>query len=427
MSKKTSSNDPVLLAQVVKVPLKDIHLNVNLGRDAAIGDHGHDDASIDRLAYAISLEGGLIHPVILAPKGYTDDRVVNTPADKHPIKAGFGRFLAYRKLNRDNPTDERWFAIPAIIAAGNGGNSFRSTSLLENLVRKDLGTVEKANAIAAFKVDNGLNDVQIARLYGMNKTTVAQLEKIRRLPNSFKDLLNDSEMERGLFVEPGKSNVREGVILKKLTFAFSQQLVTRIETLLAGLGVNAPMPDDIGKYANMVYANWEKTGEWTIAPLEKVAADAKVDLVKKRKETAPAEPPKADGESQMSPETPSTQSESITPGNGADKGMGRADQSGNPKPTTPTPSNDGKSVREMMGKPKNENNGPWEVVAGAKDIGEMLASFDSESAKALGNIILKAKYYLVDSAVRMSGPDREKFIQALAIAFPKVESAGGGN
>jgi len=423
MDKKTISNDPVLLAQVVKVPLKDIHLNVNLGRDATIGDHGHDDGSIDRLAYAISLEGGLIHPVILAPKGYTDDRVVNTPSDKHPIKAGFGRFLAYRKLNRDNPTDERWFTIPALIAAS-GGNSFRSTSLLENLVRKDLGTVEKANAIAAFKVDNGLNDVQIARLYGLNKTTVAQLEKIRRLPNSFKDLLNDSEMERGIFTEPGKSNVREGVILKKLTFAFSQQLVTRIETLLAGLGVNAPMPDDIGKYANMVYQNWEKTGEWTIAPLEKVAADAKVDLVKKRKEATPAEPPKsAEGESQVRPETPSTQSESVTPGNGADKGMGRADQSGNPKPTTPS-ANEGKSVRDMLGKPKNENNGPWDVIAGAQDIGEILASYPAEAAQALGNIILAATYYMIESRIRMGASDREKFLQALAIAFPKAESAG---
>lgn len=349
--KKSATPEPIT---VNMVPMKDLYIGENIGRDQTLGLKGHTEESIRRLSFSIKEVGYVIQAITIGPKGYRDDNHKETPADKYPVLAGVGRVLAVNRLAQENSSDPRWKVIPARIQGEVDTKQAELISLHENAVRFAPTSLGWADGMARLSF-MGKTDQQIAEMYAITPAEVSSYKLLRQLPASMRNLLNDSETNTGIWSEVVRkdgevSNVIERTIegkpikFAKLRATFCMKLVRALNAHLKATKREGIPDEDKHAYLATVEAHWNKTGEWSGKPLEDRIVAEKAPA---KPATPQAETPKGEsatqGENksaQTSGQNPPTSNGGVTPGNGKDGGMGRANQSGDPKEV--------KTVREAI-------------------------------------------------------------------------------
>ncbi|MFO7928806.1 MAG: ParB/RepB/Spo0J family partition protein [Candidatus Humimicrobiaceae bacterium] len=135
-----------------------------------------DKESIGELAQSIK-EQGIINPITVRPRG-----------KKFVIIAGERRFLAAKKAGLKT--------VPALIKKVSK-NDVILISLIENLQREDLNSIDRAEGIKALKVNLGLPWREVAKKLGLSKQRVLDLVGLLDLPEEIKrDIRNKKLTEK---------------------------------------------------------------------------------------------------------------------------------------------------------------------------------------------------------------------------------------
>jgi len=125
-----------------------------------------DDRTIKELSDSIK-EQGIINPITIRPSG-----------GKYIIVAGERRFLAARQAGLKT--------IPAVIRRVSK-NDVMIISLIENLLREDLNSIDRAEGIKTLKVNLCLPWTEVGKKLGLSKQRVLDLVGLLNLPDEVKD------------------------------------------------------------------------------------------------------------------------------------------------------------------------------------------------------------------------------------------------
>jgi len=125
-----------------------------------------DSSTIKELASSIK-EQGIINPITVRPYG-----------GKYIIVAGERRFLAAKEAGLKT--------VPALIRKVSK-NDVMLISLIENLQREDLNSIDRAEGIKALKVSLSLPWTEVARKLGLSKQRVLDLVGLLNLPDEIKE------------------------------------------------------------------------------------------------------------------------------------------------------------------------------------------------------------------------------------------------
>jgi ParB family chromosome partitioning protein len=136
-----------------------------------------DETGLNELADSIK-EHGLVQPVVV--------RV---------LEDGFFQLIA---------GERRWraaqraglFRIPAVIREA-GEHDALEIALIENLQREDLNPIEEAQAYERLIVDFGMTQEEVARRVGKNRTTIANMLRLLRLPPEVQQWLRENRLSTG--------------------------------------------------------------------------------------------------------------------------------------------------------------------------------------------------------------------------------------
>jgi len=135
-----------------------------------------DDKTIEELANSIK-EQGIINPITVRPQG-----------KNFIIIAGERRFLAASLAGLKT--------VPALIKQVSK-NDVMLISLIENLQREDLNSIDRAEGIKALKVNLGLPWNQIGKKLGLSKQRILDLVGLLELPDEIKkDIRNKKLTEK---------------------------------------------------------------------------------------------------------------------------------------------------------------------------------------------------------------------------------------
>jgi len=152
---------------LINIPLSRITQDKNQPRKT------FDDKTIKELADSIK-EQGIINPITVRPYG-----------KKFVIVAGERRFLAAKEIGLKT--------VPAIIK-NVSKNDVMLISLVENLQREDLNSIDRAEGIKALKVNLGLPWVEVAGKLGLSKQRVLDLVGLLSLPEKIKKDIRDKKL-----------------------------------------------------------------------------------------------------------------------------------------------------------------------------------------------------------------------------------------
>jgi len=125
-----------------------------------------DSSTIKELASSIK-EQGIINPITVRPYG-----------KKYIVIAGERRFLAAKLAGLKT--------VPALIRKVSK-NDVMLISLIENLQREDLNSIDRAEGIKALKVSLSLPWTEVARKLGLSKQRVLDLVGLLNLPDKIKE------------------------------------------------------------------------------------------------------------------------------------------------------------------------------------------------------------------------------------------------
>jgi ParB family chromosome partitioning protein len=129
--------------------------------------------TLKELASSIK-EQGIINPITVRPYG-----------NKFIIIAGERRFLAARQAGLK--------VIPAQIRRVSK-NDVMLISLIENLQREDLNSIDKAEGIKALKVNLGLPWTEIGKKLGLSKQRILDLVGLLDLPKEIKEDIRSKKL-----------------------------------------------------------------------------------------------------------------------------------------------------------------------------------------------------------------------------------------
>jgi ParB family chromosome partitioning protein len=135
-----------------------------------------DEDSLAELAASIEASG-LLQPVIVrARKG------------KFELIAGERRWRAIQRLG--------WAKIPAVVKEVDD-KTLLTLALIENLQRDDLTSIDEAAGYQRLGEEFKLPQTEIARLVGRNRSTVANLLRLLKLPDEVKTLVQEGKLSEG--------------------------------------------------------------------------------------------------------------------------------------------------------------------------------------------------------------------------------------
>jgi len=193
--------------------LDEVKLNrTHLSKQSLRTDLGNLDelmSSIDKV--------GLLQPIVIRPI-----------ADKYEVVAGNRRFEACRRL--------RWIKIPCHIVELDDKEAFE-ISLVENVQRSMLNTIEEAKAFSRYVEENGWGSVSdLARRIGKNQVYVSKRLRLLKLPEDVQMAISENRIspsigeeimsleEEGERIELGRRAIEE-----KLSRSEVREIVKRIK------------------------------------------------------------------------------------------------------------------------------------------------------------------------------------------------------
>jgi ParB family transcriptional regulator, chromosome partitioning protein len=135
-----------------------------------------NETELAELASSIEASG-LLQPVVVRPRN-----------GKYELIAGERRWRAVQRLG--------WPKIPAVIKEADD-QALLTLALIENLQRDDLSPIDEAAGYLRLSEEFQLAHAEIARLVGRDRSTVANLLRLLRLPESIKGLLRERKLSEG--------------------------------------------------------------------------------------------------------------------------------------------------------------------------------------------------------------------------------------
>ena len=137
--------------------------------------HVDEDALLELTA---SIEAsGLLQPVIVRPRN-----------GKYELIAGERRWRAIQRLG--------WAKIPAVVKEVDD-QTLLTLALIENLQRDDLNAIDVAAGYQRLGDEFKVPQAEIARLVGRNRSTIANLLRLLKLPTEVKTLVQEGKLSEG--------------------------------------------------------------------------------------------------------------------------------------------------------------------------------------------------------------------------------------
>ena len=136
-----------------------------------------DEEALNDLASSIQAHG-VVQPIVV-----------------RPLEDGFFQLIA---------GERRWRAsqragllkVPAVVR-DSGEHDALEIALIENLQREDLNPIEEAQAYERLISDFGMTQEEVARRVGKNRTTIANMLRLLRLPPEVQDWLRENKLTTG--------------------------------------------------------------------------------------------------------------------------------------------------------------------------------------------------------------------------------------
>ncbi len=135
-----------------------------------------DEDTLTELTASIEASG-LLQPVIVRPRN-----------GKFELIAGERRWRAIQRLG--------WAKIPAVVREVDD-QTLLTLALIENLQRDDLTSIDAAAGYQRLSQEFKLPQAEIARLVGRNRSTVANLLRLLKLPDEVKALVQEGKLSEG--------------------------------------------------------------------------------------------------------------------------------------------------------------------------------------------------------------------------------------
>jgi ParB family transcriptional regulator, chromosome partitioning protein len=135
-----------------------------------------DEADLGELTASIEASG-LLQPVIVRPRN-----------GKYELIAGERRWRAVQSLG--------WPKIPAVVRDVDD-QTLLTLALIENLQRNDLTAMDEAAGYHRLGEEFKLPQAEIARLVGRNRSTIANLVRLLKLPDEVKSLIQGRKLSEG--------------------------------------------------------------------------------------------------------------------------------------------------------------------------------------------------------------------------------------
>jgi ParB family chromosome partitioning protein len=137
------------------------------------------EAELAELASSIR-ENGLLQPLVVRP-------IAEAPG-RYELVVGERRFRAVSSLG--------WEDVPVVVRDAND-ETVLVLALVENLQREALNPLEEAEGYAALTEKYALSQQDIAKAVGKDRSTVANLLRLLKLPLSVRKLLEDGSLTQG--------------------------------------------------------------------------------------------------------------------------------------------------------------------------------------------------------------------------------------
>ncbi len=125
-------------------------------------------------------ENGLLQPLVVRPSPSTEGR--------YELVAGERRFRCVQRLG--------WDDVPVLIREVDD-EALLVLALVENLQREQLNPLEEAEGYQALADRFDMTQEEIARAVGKERSTVANVLRLLRLPLSIRSMLRDGELSMG--------------------------------------------------------------------------------------------------------------------------------------------------------------------------------------------------------------------------------------
>src|SRR5215208_257010 len=135
-----------------------------------------NEAELVELTASIEASG-LLQPVVVRPRN-----------GKYELIAGERRWRAVQRLG--------WPKIPAVVREVDD-QTLLTLALIENLQRDDLSAIDEAAGYQRLGEEFHLPQAEIARLVGRDRSTVANLLRLLKLPVEVKQLIQDGKLSEG--------------------------------------------------------------------------------------------------------------------------------------------------------------------------------------------------------------------------------------
>jgi ParB family chromosome partitioning protein len=135
-----------------------------------------NEAELVELTASIEASG-LLQPVIVRPRN-----------GKYELIAGERRWRAVQRLG--------WPKIPAVVKEVDDP-TLLTLALIENLQRDNLSAMDEAAGYQRLSEEFQLPQAEIARMVGRDRSTIANLLRLLRLPEEVKQLVHQSELTEG--------------------------------------------------------------------------------------------------------------------------------------------------------------------------------------------------------------------------------------
>ena len=120
---------------------------------------------------------GLLQPVVVRPRN-----------GKYELIAGERRWRAVQRLG--------WPKIPAVVKDVDD-QTLLTLALIENLQRDDLTAIDEAAGYQRLTEEFQLPQAEIARLVGRDRSTIANLLRLLKLPDEVRQLVQDRKLSEG--------------------------------------------------------------------------------------------------------------------------------------------------------------------------------------------------------------------------------------
>jgi len=135
-----------------------------------------NEAELIELTASIEASG-LLQPVIVRPRN-----------GKYELIAGERRWRAVQRLG--------WSKIPAVVRDVDD-RTLLTLALIENLQRDDLTAIDEAAGYQRLADEFELGQAEIARLVGRDRSTIANLLRLLKLPDEVKQLIQEGKLSEG--------------------------------------------------------------------------------------------------------------------------------------------------------------------------------------------------------------------------------------